>query len=213
MTRTRVLLADDHNIIIEGLKKLLAPEFELVGEVGDGHALLDAAKDLHPDVIVADISMPILNGIEAVRQIKDVSPHVKVIILTMHTDVSYAVEALQVGASGYVLKHSAPAELIKAINESMKGNIYVSPVITGEVLDAYRKGFHKRNDALTKLSARQREVLQLLAEGKVAKEVAAYLNISKRTVEFHKYKMMDLLGIKTSAELVQYAVRHRIVSE
>ena len=212
MSRLRLLLADDHRIIIEGLKKLLEPEFELVGTVEDGRALLEAAKNLDPDVIVADISMPMLNGIEAVRQIKNASPHVKVIILTMHPDVSYAVEAFEAGASGYVLKHSAPAELITAIKETIKGNIYVTPMITGKMLDSFREGFHKRNDALVRLSTRQREVLQLLAEGKVAKEVAAFLNISTRTVEFHKYKMMSLLGIKTFPELIQYAVRQGIVS-
>ena len=212
MNRPRVLLADDHKIVLEGLKNLLEPEFELVGAVEDGRALLDAAGNLHPDVIVTDISMPLLNGIEAARQIKKISPNVKVIFLTMHPDASYAAEALEAGASGYVLKHSAPEELVNAINESIKGKTYVTPMIAGEMLESFKDGSHKRNDALTKLSARQREVLQLLSEGKVAKEVAALLNISKRTVEFHKYKMMDVLGIKTSAELVQYAVRHGIVS-
>jgi DNA-binding NarL/FixJ family response regulator len=212
MNPPRVLLADDHKIVLEGLKNLLEPEFELVGTVEDGRALLDAANNLHPDVIVTDISMPLLNGIEAVRQIKKVSPHIKVVFLTMHPDASYAAEALEAGASGYVLKHSAPEELVNAINESIKGKTYVTPMIAGEMLESFKDGSHKRNDALTKLSARQREVLQLLSEGKVAKEVAALLNISKRTVEFHKYKMMDVLGIKTSAELIQYAVRHGIVS-
>ena len=212
MSRTRVILADDHKIVLEGLKNLLEPNFDLVGTVEDGRALLKAVKNLHPDVIVADISMPLLNGIEAVRQIKKADPNVKVVFLTMHPDVSYAAEAFEAGASGYVLKHSAPSELVAAINDALKGRTYVTPMIAGELLESYRNGSPKRNDALTKLSSRQREVLQLLAEGKVAKEVAKILKISSRTVEFHKYKMMEALGIKSSAELVQYAIKHGIVS-
>ena len=212
MSRPRIILADDHKIVLEGLKNLLEPAFDLVGTVENGRALLAAAKKLHPDVIVADISMPMLNGIEAVRKIKKISPHVKVVFLTMHPDVSYATEAFEAGASGYVLKHSAPAELVYAINEVISGNTYITPMIAGELLESYKNGSHKRNDALTKLSQRQREVLQLLAEGKVAKEVGGILNISTRTVEFHKYKMMDELGIKSSAALVQFAVKHGIVS-
>ncbi len=130
----------------------------------------------------------------------------------MHPDVSYATEAFEAGASGYVLKHSAPAELVDAIHEALNGKTYITPMIAGELLESYKNGSHKRNDALTKLSSRQREVLQLLSEGKIAKEVAGVLNISTRTVEFHKYKMMEALGIKTSAELIQYAVKHGIVS-
>jgi DNA-binding NarL/FixJ family response regulator len=212
MTKPRIILADDHKIVLEGLKNLLEPEFDLVGTVEDGHALIDAVKNLHPDVIVADISMPMLNGIEAVRKINKVSPHVKVVFLTMHPDVSYATEAFDAGASGYVLKHSAPTELVDAINEVIKGKTYITPMIAGDLLKSYKNGSYKRNDALTQLSARQREVLQLLAEGKVAKEVADILNISTRTVEFHKYKMMETLGIKSSAELVQFAIKYGIVS-
>ena len=212
MTRPRVLLADDHKIVLEGLKNLLAPEFDLVGTVEDGRVLLDDTNKLHPDVIVSDISMPSLNGIEALKKIKKTAPHVKVIFLTMHPDVSYAAEAFEAGASGYVLKHSAPSELINAIHDALDGKTYITPLIAGELLESYKNGHHKRNDALTKLSPRQREVLQLLSEGKIAKEVAGILNISTRTVEFHKYKMMEALGIKTSAELVQYAVKHGIVS-
>jgi DNA-binding NarL/FixJ family response regulator len=212
MTRPRIILADDHKIVLEGLKSLLESAFDLVGTVEDGRALLDAAKNLYPDVIIADISMPLLNGIEAVRQIKKISPNIKVIFLTMHPDVSYATEAFEAGASGYVLKHSAPAELVDAINEVIKGKTYITPMIAGDLLESYKTGSHKRNNALTKLSSRQREVLQLLAEGKVAKEVAGILNISTRTVEFHKYKMMENLGIKSSAKLIKFAVKHGIVS-
>ncbi len=212
MERPRILMADDHKMVIEGLRHILESEFDLVGTVEDGRALLDASKKLHPDVIVADISMPKLNGIEAVRQIKKNDPHTKVVFLTMHPDVNYASEAFEAGASGYVLKHSAPSELVTAIHEALKGRTYVTPMIAGELMKTYRDGSHKLNEALSKLSTRQREVLQLLAEGNSAKEVAGVLNISTRTVEFHKYRMMEELGIKTSAELVQYAVKHGIVS-
>jgi DNA-binding NarL/FixJ family response regulator len=212
MTKPRVILADDHKVVLEGLKNILEAEFDLVCAVEDGRALLDAQRKLHPDVIVVDISMPLLNGIEAVRQIKKADPNVKVVFLTMHPDVTYAAEAFEAGASGYVLKHSAPSELVIAINDTLKGRTYVTPMIAGELMETYKKGNRKRNEALSKLTTRQREVLQLLAEGKVAKEVAGVLNISTRTVEFHKYKMMEKLGIKTSAELVQYAVKHGIVS-
>lgn len=212
MTKPSVILADDHKMVIEGLRHILESEFDLVGTVKDGRELLDASKKLHPDVIIADISMPKLNGIEAVRLIRKNDPHTKVVFLTMHLDVNYASEAFEAGASGYVLKHSAPSELVTAIHEALKGRTYVTPMIAGELMNTYRDSSYKRNEALLKLSTRQREVLQLLAEGKSAKEVAGCLNISTRTVEFHKYKMMDDLGIKTSAELVQYAIKHRIVS-
>jgi DNA-binding NarL/FixJ family response regulator len=205
-------MADDHKIVIEGLRHVLESEFDLVGTVEDGRALIDASKKMRPDVIVADISMPMLNGIEAVRQIKKNDPQTKVVFLTMHPDVTYAAEAFDAGASGYVLKHSAPSELVNAIHEALKGRTYVTPIIAGELMESYKRGSHKKNEALSKLSTRQREVLQLLAEGNSAKEVAVILNISTRTVEFHKYRMMDDLGIKTSAELVQYAIKHGIVS-
>jgi DNA-binding NarL/FixJ family response regulator len=212
MKRTRVLLADDHKIVLEGLKNLLAGEFEVVGSVEDGRALVDQAAALHPDVIVADISMPQLNGIEAVRRIKKNDPNIKVVFLTMHPDSTYAANAFDAGASGFVLKHSAPSELIAAIHETMKGRTYVTPLIAGDLIRTYRRGASPEDDLPKELSPRQREILQHLAEGKSAKEIASILNISTRTVEFHKYKMMDQLHIKTSAELVQYAVRHGIIT-
>jgi DNA-binding NarL/FixJ family response regulator len=212
MNKPTVLLADDHKIVAEGLRALLEPEFELADTVADGRALMDAVEKIHPDVIVADVSMPLLNGIDAVRQIKKTDPDIRVVFLTMHSDVAYAAEAFEAGASGYVLKHSAPSELITAIREALQGRTYVTPMIAGELMEAYKKGKHVGNDAAGKLSTRQREVLQLLCEGKVAKEVAGILNISTRTVEFHKYKIMEMLDIKTFAELVQFAVKHRIVS-
>jgi DNA-binding NarL/FixJ family response regulator len=212
MRKAKILIADDHKIVADGLRNILEPEFEIMKTVENGRELLEAARELHPDVIIADISMPLLNGIDAVRQIKKENESSKVVFLTMHPDVTYASEAFDVGASGYVLKHSASLELVTAIHEVLKGRTYLTPMIAAELLMSYREGTHKRNDTLTKLSARQREVLKLLVEGKLAKEVGDILNISVRTVEFHKYKMMETLNIKTSAELVQYAIRHGIVS-
>jgi DNA-binding NarL/FixJ family response regulator len=212
MKKTRVLLADDHKIILEGLRSLLEGEFELAGTVEDGRALVTAAAKLCPDVVVADISMPLLNGIEAVRQLKKADPHIKVVFLTMHPDVTYASRAFEAGASGYVLKHSAPSELITAIHEAVNGRTYVTPMIAGELLQSYRAGVQRQEPVTRKLTARQREVLQLVAEGYSAKEIAVHLNISTRTVEFHKYRIMEELNLKTSAELVQYAIKHGIVS-
>lgn len=210
MKRTRVLLADDHKIISNGLSGLLKPEFELVGKVEDGRALVSAAEKLRPDVIVVDISMPLLNGIEAVRQIKKVDPQVKVVFLTMHPDVTYAIRAFEVGASGYVLKHSASSELLTAIHEAIRGRTYVTPMIAGELVQSYKEGSHHQSDANQQLTQRQREILQLLAEGGSAKEIAEILKISPRTVEFHKYTLMSKLKLKTNSALVQYAIKHGI---
>jgi DNA-binding NarL/FixJ family response regulator len=212
MKKPRVLLADDHKIVLEGLKSLLRGEFEVVGSVEDGRALVDQAATLHPDVIVADISMPQLNGIEAARQIKKTDKNIKIVFLTMHPDATYAAKAFEAGASGFVLKHSAPSELITAIHEAMKGRTYVTPLIAGDLIRTYQEGGSPEKDLFKKISPRQREILQLLAEGKSGKEIASILNISARTVEFHKYRMMEQLNIKTSAELVQYAVKHGIIS-
>jgi len=212
MKRPRVLLADDHVIVAEGLRGLLEPEFDLVGIVQDGRALLSAAEKLRPDVIVADISMPLLNGIDAVRQIKKIHEEIKVVFLTMHPDVTYAVSALEAGALGYVLKHSAPAELVAAIQSALRGKTYVTPLLAGELMQFYKKRPDQR-DELTRLTPRQREVLQLLAEGRSAKDIASVLKISPRTVEFHKYRIMEDLGIKTVAELVRYAINQGISSQ
>jgi len=212
MKKPRVLLADDHKIMIEGLKDLLKGEFEIVGSVEDGRALVEQASTLYPDVIVADISMPQLNGIEAARQIKKTDNNIKIVFLTMHPDATYAANAFEAGASGFVLKHSASSELITAIHEAIKGRTYVTPLIAGDLIRTYQKGGVPEKNLFKKISPRQREVLQLLAEGKTAKEIASILNISTRTVEFHKYKMMEQLKIKTSAELVHYALKHGIIS-
>ena len=212
MKRPRVLLADDHKIVTEGLKGLLEPEFELVGTVEDGRALLAAAEKLRPDVVVADISMPLLNGIDSVRQIKKAHGEIKVVFLTMHPDVTYAVSAFEAGASGYVLKHSAPTELVTAIRSALNGKTYVTPLLADEFKQLTSEKTDQR-DELTMLTPRQREILQLLAEGHSAKKIATVLNISSRTVEFHKYRIMKDLGIKSAAELVHYAVRHGIVTK
>jgi DNA-binding NarL/FixJ family response regulator len=211
--KPRILLADDHPIVAEGLRSLLEPEFDLVGIVEDGRALLDAAEKLRPDVIIADISMPLLNGIEAVRRIKETNRDVKVVFLTMHPDVTYAISALEAGALGYVLKHSAPAELIRAVRAALGGKTFVTPLLAGEIMQSPSKGVYERREESSHLTKRQREVLQLLAEGYLAKEIASMLNISTRTVEYHKYQIMKDVGLKTAADLIRYAVKHNIVSE
>ena len=180
--KPRILLADDHSIVAEGLRSLLEPEFDLIGIVEDGRALIAATEKLQPDVIIADISMPLLNGIEAVRQIKKTNKDVKVIFLTMHPDVTYAVSALEAGALGYVLKHSAPSELSTAVRSALKGKTYIAPLLEGEIMLSPSKGVQERREEPSHLTKRQREVLQLLAEGHLAKEIASILNISTRTV-------------------------------
>ena len=212
MKRPRLLLADDHKIVLEGLRGILEPEFEIVGAVEDGRALVAEAERMSPDVVVADISMPGLNGMDAARQIKKMDEQIKIVFLTMHSDVSYAAGAFDAGASGFVLKHSAPQELITAIREAMQGRTYVTPMIAGELIGSYKNGNLRAAGSSAALSPRQREVLQLLAEGKSTKEIGALLNISTRTAEFHKYRMMEQLKIKTSAKLVQYAVKHDLIT-
>ncbi len=211
LLRPRVLLADDHRIVAEGLKSLLTPQFDLVAVVEDGRALLTEARKLRPDVIVADITMPHLNGIDALVQLKKDNPGVKVVLLTMHQEVAYARRALEAGASGYVLKHSAPAELITAIRAALEGKTYLTPALAGEVLQAMQRGPEAVKDPAAALTPRQREILQLLAEGRSAKEAADTLGISARTVEFHKYQMMEALDLHSNAELVHFAIKHGIV--
>jgi DNA-binding NarL/FixJ family response regulator len=207
MSKPRVLLADDHQILAEGLRGLLEPEFELVGIVGDGRELVAAAKRLQPDAIVADVTMPALNGFEAALQLREAGVRAKVIFLTMHRDVAYARRALDAGAAGFVLKHSAPGELLTAIREALRGQTYVTPLIAGELVRAYQGRTGARG-----LTTRQQEVLQLFAEGRSAKEVAAVLKISPRTAEFHKARILETLGLQTTTELVQYAIRNGIIS-
>ncbi|KGO34942.1 LuxR family transcriptional regulator [Desulfobulbus sp. Tol-SR] len=212
MKKPRLLLADDHRMVAEGLRGLLEQDYQLVGIVEDGRALLEAADRLMPDVVVADVSMPLLNGIEAVRQLKKKNKEIAVVFLTMHLDVAYAASAFEAGASGYVLKHSAPSELLTAISSALKGRTYITPLLAGELLNYQRNrpSGEEPGEELARLITRQREVLQLIAEGLSVKEAAVLLGISARTVEFHKYSMMEALGLKSSAELMRFAVKHGI---
>ena len=212
MKRIRILLADDHAIVIEGLRRVLEPVYEIVGEAPDGRALVTAAAALCPDIIIADISMPLLNGIEAARQIRKVNRGVKIIFLTMHPDVTYAAEALCAGGSAYVLKSSAGGEILEAIPEALHGRLYVSPSIDREVVHAQMARKDRQAHREFDLTARQREVLQLIAEGRSIKEIAEILNVSPRTIEFHKYRIMNALALGTTAELIQYAMKRGIVA-
>jgi len=212
MGKPRVLLADDHRIVLEGLRSLLQSEFEIVGEVEDGRTLVTETERLRPELVVADISMPNLNGIDAARQIKKIDARIRIVFLTMHADVTYAAGAFEAGASGFVLKHSAPQELILAMREAIQGKTYITPMVAGDLIGSLQNKTPLKGELKADLSPRQREVLQLIAEGKSTKEVAATLKISTRTVEFHKYRIMEQLKVNTSAELVQYAVKHGIIS-
>jgi DNA-binding NarL/FixJ family response regulator len=208
MTTTRVLLADDHELVRAAFEKLLAGECEVVGHVADGRSLVAAAEELKPDVIVLDIGMPAMNGLEAGRLIKQSAPDVKLVFLTMHEDADVAAEAFRAGASAYLLKRSAPGELLTAIRQAVHGRSYITPLVTEGVVASLQKN----GDAPSKeLTSRQREILQLLAEGRSMKQIAVELNITPRTVAFHKYRMMEQLKIKSTAELIQYAVKHHIV--
>jgi DNA-binding NarL/FixJ family response regulator len=212
MSRPRILIADDHQMFAEGVRGLLESEFEVVGVVTDGRQLLAAANEFAPDVIVADISMPSLNGIEAAAQLRDAGIKAKVVFLTMHRDVAYARRAMESGASGFVLKHSVSSELFAAIREALRGQTYITPMIAGELLQSYREVDSETSGASQRLTMRQREVLLLIAEGRSAKEVAATLGISTRTAEAHKAHILEVLGLRSTAELVQYAIRNGIIS-
>lgn len=209
MSRPRVLLADDHRIVAEGLKHLLGAEFELVGIVENGRALVQAARTLRPDVIVADIAMPHMGGLEALAELKKDDPEVRVVFLTMHAETAYARRALAEGALGFVIKHSAPVELVLAVRSALEGRTYVTPSLAGELLRP--AGRETTREPAGTLTLRQREILQLLVAGRSAKEIAGVLGISPRTVEFHKYRMMETLGLHSSAELIHFAITHGIV--
>jgi DNA-binding NarL/FixJ family response regulator len=212
MNRPRVLLADDHRVLSEGLKSLLQPHFDVVGIVSDGWELVAASTGLDPDVVVLDISMPSLNGIDAARQLRSANSRAKFVFLTMHREVVYATRALEVGASGFVLKHSAASELVTAIQEAVKGRIYITPQIASELMDSYRRRAPASVDGCGALTPRQKEVLQLVTDGRSAKEIAAILCISRRTAEFHKARLMETLGLHNTVELIQYAIRTGISS-
>jgi len=209
--RPRVLIADDHTFVAEACVKLLEPEFEVVGTVADGQALLAAVPNLKPDVIVLDVGMPLLNGLEAGKRIKKMVRAIRIVYLTMNTDLGIAAEAFRGGASGYLLKTSASAELVTAVREVLKGKRYVSPLVTNDV-EAFFLETRVTHMGQEKLTNRQREVLQLLAEGRSMKEVAYTLKLTPRTVAFHKYKIMERLRIKTNSELVQYAMQEHMIS-
>jgi DNA-binding NarL/FixJ family response regulator len=208
MKRPRVLLADDHTLVLDGLRKILEPSCEVVGAVEDGRSLLAAAKQLQPDIILLDISMPLLNGVEASRSLGAVAPAAKVIFVTMHADVTYVAGAFHAGASGYVLKRCASLELLKAINQVLRGRKYVTPLI-GKDGDLPRWPLGA-GEASGELTVRQREVVQLVAEGHTVKEIASILNITGKTVAFHKANVMRRLGIHSTAELTKYALKHGI---
>jgi DNA-binding NarL/FixJ family response regulator len=204
-----ILLADDHKLLAEGLQGLLSPEFKVAEIVEDGRMLLAANLRLKPDVVITDISMPNLNGIEAIRELKRNTPDVRVIVLTMHSDVDYVTEAFEAGANGYVLKSAAVSELADTIRAVMKGQRYLSSSLESKLAVPLRTGGGKPWKGL---STREREVLQLLAEGKIAKEIGTILGVSKKTAEFHKYRLMEKLGLRTVAELARYAAKRGIVS-
>lgn len=210
MKRTNILLADDHTMICAALQKLLEPEYEVIGCVGDGHALVKMAVELKPDLVLVDVGMPLLNGLDAGRELKKLMPRIKIIFLTMNPDPEVASEALQMGASGYLLKNSQGEELLQAIRNAISGVSYVTPQISR----AMKERFIRDPASLNRpkhLSDRQRQVLQMLAEGRSMKEVAYTLQISQRTVRFHKYRIMEELGITTNSEIVQYAIKHAII--
>jgi DNA-binding NarL/FixJ family response regulator len=210
MKRARILIADDHVLMAEALQHLLQVEFDVVARVSDGRALLKVAGELQPDVVVVDIGMPLLNGLDAGEQLKALHPEIKVIYLTQNREPRYAVEAFRRKASGYLLKDSAASELTTAIREALQNRSYVSPLIAKGIVN--HTSANIEDVSLRELSSREREVLQLLAEGKSMKEVAAVLEISPRTVEFHKYRIMEHLGVKSNAELVQHAIKLGLIA-
>ena len=210
MKRPRIILADDHTLVLDALKNLLEPEFEVVGTFADGLSLIDSAPKLKPNVIVLDIGMPTMNGLNAGQRLKQMMPSVKLIYMTMNQDPDMAGEAFRLGASAYLLKNSAGAELLRAIREVVRGGVYVTPLMTKDMVGSFIQNFKRRKSA-HHLTLRQKEVLQLLAEGRSMKEAAFILNVSPRTVAFHKYTMMDHLSIKSSAELIEYAMRSSLV--
>lgn len=211
MKRPRVILADDHTLILDALKNLLEPEFEVVGTFADGRALMEGAQALNPNVIVLDIAMPNMNGLNAGERLKQAMPLVKLVYLTMNHDPDMAGDAFRLGASAYLLKNSAAAELQNAIREVVRGGYYITPLMTKGMDGSYIQNFKLRKST-SPLTLRQKEVLQLLAEGRSMKEVAFVLNVSPRTVAFHKYTMMEHLQIRSNAELIEYAMRSSIVA-
>lgn len=208
MRRTTVLLADDHPVVLDGLSSLLKEDYDVVGRVVNGETLLEAAVRLRPDVIVTDLSMPLLSGLEVLGRLRAARIESRVIVLTMHSDPELATEAMQAGASGFVLKDAAGEELLTAIREVLQGHVYLAPAVTKDVMS--RLSASAATAPKPQLTPRQRDVLRLIVEGRRMKEIAAALQLSTRTVETHKYAMMEALGVHSTAELVRYAIQHRI---
>jgi len=211
MKLPRLILADDHTLVAEALRQLIAPYFDVVATVADGRALVEAALSAKPDAVVVDVAMPLLNGLEACRQLKATMPTVKLIFLTMNEDPELAAEAMRAGASGYVLKKSAGSELVQAIQAALRGRSHITAQIAQGMEDSFIRNPQGRRHPKS-LTPRQREVVQLLAEGKSMKEAANVLSVTPRTVAFHKYRVMQELGFKTNADLVQFAMKRQIVS-
>jgi DNA-binding NarL/FixJ family response regulator len=211
MKRPRVILADDHVLVLDALKNLLEPEFEIVGKFYDGHTLVEQAQKLSPNVIVLDIGMPTMNGLNAGQRLKKLMPTVKLIYLTMNQDPDLAAEAFRLGASGFVVKSAAASELLQALREVVRGGAYVTPLLTKGMVGSFIQNL-KRRKSTNNLTLRQKEVLQLLAEGRSMKEAAFILNVSPRTVAFHKYTMMEHLQIKSSAQLIEYAMKSSVLA-
>lgn len=210
MKMPRIILADDHALVVEALRQLLLPHFDIVAIAADGLALLDLAVSLKPDVVVVDVGMPLLNGLEAGCQLKARMPNIKLVFLTMNDDPELAVQAMNAGASGYVLKKSAASELLQAVRAALQGKSYVTPQIARGIQDSFIRNPHGKGHPKS-LTPRQRQVLQLLAEGKSMREAAQILGVTARTVAFHKYKIMQDLSIRTNADLVQFAIKNRII--
>jgi DNA-binding NarL/FixJ family response regulator len=210
MAKPRLLLADDHTLVVEAFTKLLEPDFEIVGAVTDGRTLLRKARELKPDVVVLDLGMPLLNGVDAGKQLKKILPETKIVVLTMSEDFDLAADALRHWASAYLLKKSAASELAKAIRAVLKGGTYVTPKVAQRLLQEFIRD--PRPDREKVLTRRQREVLQLLAEGHTPKETAAILNITIRTVFFHKYQIMGDYGLKTQSDLVMFAIKQGVIA-
>jgi len=213
LRKPRVLLADGHKLVAEGLSRLLEPDFNVVGIVEDGQAMVDAAKRVAPDVIVADVTMPRLNGIEAVKKLRKAGSTAVVILLSMHRDAGYARRSIEAGAAGFVLKHSTSSDLITAIREALEGRTYVTPSLVADFLRDSTEATGDPSGSPGRLTGRQQEVLRLLVEGHSVKEIAHKLHLSPRTIEFHKYSVMRALKVDTVVDLVRYAIRHGIVSD
>ena len=210
--RSRILIADDHNLVAELFQRLLAGDFDVVGTVSDGHALLRAAVELKPDLILIDVGMPLLNGLDAGRQVKKLLPMIKLVYMTLTSAPDVAAEAFMIGASGYLLKTCAASEMVLAVHEVLRGRTYLSKTMSRHTIDAILWEHKKLIDVDERLTDRQREVLQLMAEGKVMKEVGYILNMSKRTANYHKYEIMKKLGATSTADLVRYAIRNHMVA-